>query len=696
MEQNDGWLDIADLAGKLQLRAESILKGWFPNGKKLGNEFLVGSLSGETGQSLRINLDTGMWNDFAIAGDSGGDLVSLYAAMKKITQLSSAKLLADEFNIRTKTERIKKKEPNGNGAHTNGNDNVVSIYDPFQDPTWGRPTNRWTYYKDNKPYFHVCRYERHLDEGKRLKSFKQLTQREDGVWVVGLKASGIRAPYPLFSDKIETDTVLVVEGEKTCVAARKVAPHDVVTWFGGTKNVKRADWSPVYGKNIIIWPDNDGPGWTAAEDLKKILAEHCPSVRMVDTSKFAAKYDAYDFLEEGRLWNEITFQKHGGLSLSLNARGDPHINESNVSLVLSEKYAGRIWYDDFRQKKMLDDRPFREGDYSHLLIYFQRTLNMHGMTQNIVHGGIKFHCEENRRNPVKEYFQDLDAKWDGTPRVKYYVSDVYGAPRSSYAMEVSRNFFLAMIARILNPGCKFDHMIILEGKQGIKKSLSLKALAGEEFYWDCSESMESKDFVRGLKGKMIVELSEMNSVLRADTDMVKKTLSCCIDEYVEKYETENKIQPRTCVFVGTTNESDYLKDTTGNRRFWPIKVEKEADLDYIKRNREQLFAEAVYRYKQGETYWEFKEEESKKEVAEQQENRMIVDEWTDAIGNITSSLSAGITELTVAYVLEKLNFPIERVTRREQIRVGQCLRSLGYKNVVKREGDRTRRIWVKE
>ncbi len=517
MEENQ-WIDIGDIADKLQPRAESILKDWFPNGKRLGNEFLIGSLNGEAGQSLRVNIETGMWMDFASPSDKGGDLVSLYAAKEHITNVAAAKLLADNFDIRVKKER----KTNGNG-HANGESNVVGIYDPFQDPRWGAPTEKYTYYKDGKPYFFVCRYEKLMDDGKKLKSFKQLTLREDGVWVIGLKASGIGAPYPLFSDKTETDTILVVEGEKACVAARKISPFDVVTWFGGTKNVLRADWSSVYGKNIIIWPDNDGPGHEAASKLKSSLKEHCKDIRIVDTSKFEDKFDAHDFVETKKLWTDISFQKHGTLDLSLNARGDPYVNEHNVDLVLahSEEYGGKLWFDEFRQKRMFGERPLRDPDYLGALVYFQRKMNMHTMGKTAIQDGVKFHCEQNRRNPVKEYYQDLDKKWDGEPRIKYFMSEVYGAQKTSYTYEVSKNFFLSIVARILNPGCKFDSMIILEGKQGLKKSMSIKELAGEEFYWDCSYSMESLDFVRGLKGKMIIELSEMNSILRADTDMVK-------------------------------------------------------------------------------------------------------------------------------------------------------------------------------
>lgn len=637
-------------------------------------------------------METGLWADFANTTDRGGDLVSLYAAKEQITQSEAAKILSDKSDIRVKKEKIS----NGNGHDSN----VVGIYDPFRDPRWGAPTEKYIYYKDGKPYFHVCRYEAAGPNGKRKKSFKQLTQRDDGVWLVGLKSAGITKPYPLFSDKTETDTILIVEGERTCISARKIAPCDVVTWFGGVANVKNANWSEIYGKSIIIWPDNDGPGHQAANDLKNILKEHCKEIRIVDTSKFELKEDAHDFVAKGRAWNDLTFQKHGGLDLSLNARGDPHTNENNVDIILSnsEKYSGQIWYDEFRQKRMLKDKPFTDHDYLKVLVHFQRDLGMHGATQNIVHGGVKFHSEQNKRNPVREYYENLDQKWDGTVRVKYFMNDVYGAAKTAYAQEVSRNFFLAMVARILNPGCKFDHMIILEGNQGIKKSTSLMELVGQEFYWDCGESMDSKDFVRGLKGKIIVELSELKSIFRSDVEMVKKTLSCCVDEFVEKYEIENKVQPRTCVFVGTTNDDEYLRDFTGNRRFWPIRTGKQdADIDYIRNNREQLFAEAVYRYKAGETYWEFKEEESKKEAIVEQENRLIHDEWMEPISDILASPAASSRgEITIFYILDKLNIPRERATRREQMRAGQCLRALGYKSTVKREGKQTKRIWTME
>lgn len=688
MEENKEWIDIPDLAKKLQVRAENILKDWFPNGKKLGNEFLVGSLNGESGQSLRINIETGKWADFSNTTDRGGDLVSLYAAKNKITNVSAAKVLSDEFGIRVKRE----KKLNGNG-HENGS-NVVGIYDPFADKKWGAPTGRWTYYKDGKPYFHVCRYERVTDDGKKSKTYRQLVQREDGVWIVGLKSAGITKPYPIFSDKIETDTVLIVEGEKACVAARGFCPHNVVTWFGGVANVKNADWSPVYGKKIIIWPDNDGPGHEASQQIKTILKEHCSDIRIVETSKFEDKWDAYDFAQAKKLWTEITFQKHGALDLSLNSRGDPYINEHNVDLILSheETYRGNIWYDEFRQKRMIKDKAFRDEDYSEIVVFFQRKMNMHGMSSNIVHGGVKFHCHKNRKNPVKEYYQDLDKKWDGKPRIKYFMSEAYGAKNSSYNQEVSKNFFLAMIARILTPGCKFDHMIVLEGHQGYKKSTSLKELVGEEFYWDCAEPMGSKDFLRGLKGKIIVELSELNSILKSDVDMVKKTLSCSVDEYIEKYQIENVVIPRTCVFVGTTNENEYLMDATGNRRFWPVKIEKEVDLEYIKANREQLFAEASYRLKNGETYWEFKEEESKKEVVREQQERLVQDEWMEVISEVV----ALTTEVSMSRIFEKLNIPPEKANSRESHRVGRCLKMLGFKRITKRDGDKTKRVWVKD
>ena len=684
------WIDIPDVAKKLQLRAESILKDWFPNGKKLGNEFLVGSLNGEAGQSLRINMGTGQWADFSNQTDRGGDLVSLYAAKEQTTQLEAAKILAGEHNIRAKKERIiPKKKLNDNG---NGHDsNVVSIFDPFHDNRYGKPTDKWLYRKNGMPYFWVCRYDFMVGEAKK-KTYKQLVQRDDGIWIVGLKEAGIPKPYPLFSDKIETDTILIVEGEKACVSARKISPFDVVTWPLGVSNVKNADWSPVYGKKIIIWPDNDKAGHEAAQILKTILKEHTKEIKIVNTSGFKSKYDAHDFMSHGKTWNHVTYQKHELLELSLNNRGEPYANESNVRIAMQHgKLKDMFWYDEFRCRRMFDGRRFQDADYLKTLVYFQGDLAMHTVAKTTIQWAIQYECERNRRNPVKEYFENL--KWDGTPRVKDYMHTVYGATKTSYVTEVSKNFFLAIVARILDPGCKFDHMIILEGKQGIKKSMSLKALATEEFYWDCSESMDSKDFVRGLKGKMIVEISELNSILKSDTEMVKKTLSCSIDEYVEKYETEIVTIPRTCVLVGTTNEKEYLKDTTGNRRFWPIRVEKEADLEYIKENREQLFAEAVYRYRQGENYWEFKEEEAKKEVIQQQEDRLIVDEWTDKISEIVALVS----ETTASYVIERMGIPIERVTRREQIRVGQCLRSIGFKNTVKRGDDgKTKRVWVKE
>ena len=685
-DNHKDWIDIPDLAKKLQLRAENILSKWFPNGKKHGNEILVGSLSGESGQSLRINLDTGLWGDFSNSTDRGGDLVSLYAAIKKITNVAAAHVLADEFNIRPKKERALKTNGNGNGS------NVIGIYDPFQDKQFGAPTARWTYYKNDRPYFHVCRYDYQRGDEKRSKTYRQVSQRDDGIWVVGFKAAGITKPYPLFSDKITTDTVLIVEGEKACVAARKVCPYDVVTWPCGVANVKNADWSEIYGKKIIIWPDNDKPGWEAARAIQAILKEHCPEINLVDTSNWLDKYDAFDFVQDKKLWNEIKFRKHQELALVINGRGEPRVNEHNVKLVIESNYNGRIWYDEFRCKKMFDNRPVTDWDYFTLLSYFQGELEVHQMTKYVIESGVKSHCTEHRKNPVKEYFENLE--WDGQARIKNFMHQAYGTPLTAYSTEASKNFFLALMARVLTPGCKFDQMLVLEGKQGIRKSTSLRELVGAEFYWDCSEPMGSKDFLRGLKGKMIIELSELNSIVKTDNEMVKKTLSCEVDEYVEKYQTENVIIPRTCVFVGTTNESEYLKDVTGNRRFWPIKVTKEVDIEYVKANREQLFAEAVYRLKSGETYWEFKEEESQKEVIQEQEDRLVIDDWVEEISKIIN-MNQG-SEFQMSYIFDKLGLSPDRRTVRESHRAARCLKSLGFKRITKRDGDVTRKVWVKD
>jgi len=282
-----------------------LLFRWFPNGKLVGNEFKVGNLAGDPGDSLSINIRTGQWADFA-ADHRGGDLISLYAAKEGLGQAAAALAVAREVGQEHMAKPRKAKTARGNKGAAKLRpimpvpDNVP---DPdFRHPRLGMPSQTWTYPDaEGRRLGHTCRFDR-PGGGKEILPLT-LCQAEDGrlMW----KWQGFPTPRPLYGlDELARKpnaNVVLVEGEKTAEAARKLFPNcAVVTWPGGCKAIKHADWSPLKGRKVVIIPDADEPGRAAAEELAQMLAGIADGIRIVDPPKNLPKgWDMADAFEEG-------------------------------------------------------------------------------------------------------------------------------------------------------------------------------------------------------------------------------------------------------------------------------------------------------------------------------------------------------------------------------------------------------------
>lgn len=239
-------------------------------------------------------------------------------------------------------------------------------------------------------------------------------------------------------------------------------------------------------------------------------------------------------------------------------------------------------------------------------------------------------CTSNAYHPVQQYLETLE--WDGVPRIDTWMQTYLGATGNElYLQAVSRKFLCAAVARVYNPGIKFDHMPIFEGMQGIGKSTVGRILASDKWFYDSDLDLRDKDSALNLQGQWVVEMGELANINRADVRQIKSFIVRQVDKVRPPYGKRMVESPRQCVFFGTTNDDSYLKDKTGNRRFWPVKV-GDVDLVGLREDRDQLWAEALFAFDMGEPLWLPKEiEDLAKEV---QESRVVEDVSDIMVGNV--------------------------------------------------------------
>jgi predicted P-loop ATPase len=207
---------------------------------------------------------------------------------------------------------------------------------------------------------------------------------------------------------------------------------------------------------------------------------------------------------------------------------------------------------------------------------------------------------QNKFHPVRDYLSALN--WDGKPRVDGWLTNYAGAQDTAYSRAVGTIMLIAAVRRVRQPGCKFDEVVVLEGKQGAGKSTLLKALASNDAWFtdDVPLNADTRRLMEAIEGAWICEAAELKGMRQNDVESQKAILSRQVDKGRAAYGRLPKYAPRQCIIVGTTNNSAYLRDGTGNRRFWPIAIER-CDVAGISRDVDQLWAEAATREARGES-----------------------------------------------------------------------------------------------
>lgn len=377
----------------------------------------------------------------------------------------------------------------------------------------------------------------------------------------------------------------------------------------------------------------------------------------------------------------------------------------NLLLILEhdEVLEGLFWLDEFGNRVVLDRQPpwvggkqdeFNEVDAMELAAWVGDPAR-YGMTVgvNLVMQSVEAVARRRKRHTVREYLETL--QWDGQDRIARMFVDLFGAEDTDYNKGVALCVLVSAVSRVLwvdpkqpSKGSKVDFMLVLEGGQGAGKTTAVLELFSAEWYAEATESPAHKDFYQTLRGRWGVEIGEMDSFTKADVAKVKQAITTRFDVYRPSYGRTARSFRRECVFVGTTNKDDYLRDESGARRFLPLKVGN-VDIPALVAVRDQLWAEAVTLFKDGFEWWQLPADAQR-----EQDDRYQEDAWTQPIAKwlegkahidsyegitVRSQLTGQVGECTSADILWRaLSIDTARHNRQEQMRVAAIMARLGW------------------
>ena len=702
-------LDFKGLNDRIIPSFNTFIIELLPGGKMVGKEYVCGSINGGSGGSFSVNSKTGAWAEFSGGNLKGGDLISLYAAVKSISQKDAFTDLSIKY---------------GGIQNPPTQQEPPSIFKSAPDkhdlPNFGDHTDHWAYRdSESRVMFYIARYDK--PDGKSFVPFSWNGEK----WL----KRGWPSPRPLYNlDIIKArpdDFILIVEGEKCAEAVKKIVKgsrYIPTTWPNGSSSVRNVDFTPIKGRKILIWPDNDKPGIDAALKIFAIINDN--EVKIINPTDKPDSWDAADALNEGMDWNKfklwalervkiplcepeinksepevldpavssnIVMWEELGLPISQSRRPIGNLSTVNIRLTRSPDFQHKIWADTFHQRIMTtidceQPRFWNDTDTLRLTHRLQSKYGLHNISKDVVYDGICLHASMCNRNEPRDWMDSLI--WDQVPRIESFLPVYMGTPDTEYDRMAGKNWWVALAARTFVPGCQVDNLIIFKSpKQGTGKTSTLRII-GDKWYAAAGHDIISKDFYLALQGKLIIEVDELTSFKKSEIETVKAVISRRVDRYRAVYGTITDDHPRQCVFTATTNEKNPLIDRSGNRRFWPVDVTK-IDLDAIARDRQQLFAEAVYNFKTG-TSWHNMPDETE----HRQNENMKEDPWLDPVLDYIQFKD----KLTIHQIMnECLHIPIERHRLDYFERIAHILQKDGWsqKGRFKNPDGSVSRSWVK-
>jgi predicted P-loop ATPase len=580
-----------------------------------------------------------------------------------------------------------------------------------QYPRLGKPVEWWDY-RDAAGNV-IARAVRFEPPGSD-KTFRQCRPDSEGGWRWSLQ--GIQIPLYRLPDLLSASadaTVFITEGERKADALHRWGLLATCNCMGA-KKFRAHHAETLAGRKCVLLGDNDEAGREhvrrVAHELRGAGVRFC----LVELPGLEEKGDILNWINAGHTKAELlalvdeAWKKAAPVTAEDEA---PRQRRRPLNVLGLVTFIGNQpeWKDALRlnhftesmevrdpfppnSRPALGVRRFSEpGDVLEAMLYFQGS-GFPKAGKNLTWDTLSTVAHRNAYHPVRDYLHGL--RWDGVPRLGRLFPHYFNAELppetdlaardkvTAYLEHVGRCWMVSAVARVMQPGCKVDHLPVLVGAQGVGKSKAIRALCSDPGWFsdDLSPDLTQRDTKDSLVGKWIVELAEMPHV-RKEVERVKAFFSRQTDRYRRAYDRLTNDWPRQCVFIGSSNDLEFI-DATGNRRFWPVEVAGIIDIARIVADRDQLWAEAVHLYRGGLEWW--LPPNIERIAAEQQERFAEEDIWTGFLGRWIDdrTYQGKVRPFTLTEAMMGcLGFTdAKQIDKTEQGRAARCLKTLRFKH----------------
>jgi predicted P-loop ATPase len=409
-------------------------------------------------------------------------------------------------------------------------------------------------------------------------SYEKNGKKLGGTYSIETAVANTAFPASLFPVKKERRTLT------TKMGVSSGGRNDSIASFAGQllQSAKEEEWESE------VWP--------AVERANKTYSPPLPLKELRTTFESIAKKE----IERRATLIISPMQIDGGEDIPIrvrkNSNGHAYKDMANVLAVLSQHpyYKDNIRYNEFRQEIEYNGKPLEEADLVKIQYFMQTEAEFHGIAKEAVYAAVQHYANLNRYDEAKDWLQSLE--WDKKPRLSSWIHQATGVENDEYHSGIGAQWIMGLVRRIMEPGCTFDYVLLLVGPQGIGKTSFFRIIGGK-WYKSYTGAMDNKDFYLALRGALVLDLDEGAAMYKSEAIKMKSIVTETHDEFRAPYDRVMKRYPRRFCFSMSTNDTEPFRDATGNRRYWAINAEETIKFKWLEENRDQIFAEAYYMWK---------------------------------------------------------------------------------------------------